>query len=341
MGEIAMAKLDELLRKLKEADGSDLHISSGCPPFIRIYGDMHAIKYRNLTASECQGLLFEVLTERQKKRFTTDWELDCSYSVENVGRFRLNLFMQLRGIAGVFRYIPSKVKSSHQLGLPQSLVGLTDHHNGLVLVTGYTGCGKSTTLSSLIDYLNSKYNLHIITIEDPIEFIHQNKQSLINQREINTHSKSFNSALRVALREDPDVILVGELRDLETIQLALTAAETGHLVFGTLHTNNAVQTVNRIVDVFPGEKQGQIRTMLSESLRGVVAQTLVKRSDGKGRIAVFEVLIVTPAVANIIRENKIAQLPSMMQTGKSQGMVTFEQSVQELESKGLISAKAV
>ena len=335
-----MAKLDELLRKLKEADGSDLHISSGCPPFIRIYGDMHAIKYRNLTASECQGLLFEVLTEKQKKRFIMDWELDCSYSVKDIGRFRLNLFMQLRGIAGVFRYVPTETMPISQLGLPKSVVSLTDYHNGLVLVTGYTGCGKSTTLSSLINHLNSKYNLHIITIEDPIEFIHENKHSLVNQREVNTHSKSFASALRVALREDPDVILVGELRDLETIQLALTAAETGHLVLGTLHTNNAIQTINRIIDVFPGEKQEQIRAMLSESLRGVVAQTLVKKLNKKGRVAIFEVLIVTPAVSNIIRENKISQLPSIMQTSRSQGMITFEQSIQELESKGVISVKA-
>ena len=331
-----MAKLDELLKKVKETNGSDLHISSGCPPYIRINGDMHPIKYRDLTAAECQGLLFELLTEKQKKRFGQELQLDCAYSIKGVGRFRLNVFMQLRGIAGVFRYIPDQIISHSKLGLPKSVVDLTSRHNGLVLVTGYTGSGKSTTLSSLIDLMNKTYNLHIITVEDPIEFVHQNKQCLISQREINTHTRSFSEALKVALREDPDVILVGEMRDLETIQLALTAAETGHLVFGTLHTNSAVQTINRIVDVFPGEKQAQIRAMLSESLQGIVAQTLVKKADKKGRVGIFEVLIATPAVANLIRENKSSQLPSVMQTGKGQGMVTFEQSIQELESKGII-----
>ena len=336
-----MAKLDELLSKVKETNGSDLHISSGCPPYIRINGDMHPIRYRDLTAEECQGLLFELLTEKQKNRFAKDLQLDCAYSIEGVGRFRLNVFMQLRGIAGVFRYIPNQIVPHSKLGLPKSVVDLTSQHNGLVLVTGYTGSGKSTTISSLIDLINKTYNLHIITIEDPIEFVHKNKQSLISQREINTHSKSFSDALKVALREDPDVILVGEMRDLETIQLALTAAETGHLVFATLHTNSAVQTINRIVDVFPGEKQSQIRAMLSESLQGVVAQTLVKRADKKGRVGVFEVLVVNPAVANLIRENKSSQLPSVMQTGRAQGMVTFEQSIQELESKGIILPGAV
>ena len=336
-----MAKLDELLSKVKETNGSDLHISSGCPPYIRIHGDMHPIKYRNLTAAECQGLLFELLTEKQKKRFTEDLQLDCAYSVPGVGRFRLNVFMQLRGIAGVFRYIPDQVVPHSKLGLPKSVVDLTNNHNGLVLVTGYTGSGKSTTISSLIDLINKSYNLHIITAEDPIEFVHSNKQSLISQREIGSHTKSFTDALRVALREDPDVILVGEMRDLETIQLALTAAETGHLVFGTLHTNSAVQTINRIVDVFPGEKQEQIRAMLSESLKGVIAQTLVKRADKKGRVAIFEVLIVTPAVANLIRERKTSQLPSVMQTSKAQGMVTFEQSIHDLESRGIILPGAV
>lgn len=336
-----MAKLDELLSKVKETNGSDLHISSGCPPYIRIHGDMHPIKYRDLTAAECQGLLFELLTEKQKKRFAEDLQLDCAYSVPGVGRFRLNVFMQLRGIAGVFRYIPDQVVPHSKLGLPKSVVDLTSNHNGLVLVTGYTGSGKSTTISSLIDLINKSYNLHIITAEDPIEFVHSNKQSLISQREIGSHTKSFTDALRVALREDPDVILVGEMRDLETIQLALTAAETGHLVFGTLHTNSAVQTINRIVDVFPGEKQEQIRAMLSESLKGVIAQTLVKRADKKGRVAIFEVLIVTPAVANLVRERKTSQLPSVMQTSKAQGMVTFEQSIQELEAKGIILPGAV
>ncbi len=336
-----MAKLDDLLVKLKQANGSDLHISSGCPPFMRIHGDMCPVKYRDLTASECQGLLFELLTERQKKQFTENLELDCAYSVKGEGRFRLSLFMQLRGISGVFRYVPDIVQSSRSLLVPDSIINLTSNHNGLVLVTGYTGSGKSTTISSLIDHLNENYNLHIITIEDPIEFVHKNKKSLINQREIYTHSKSFAAALRVTLREDPDVILVGEMRDLETIQLALTAAETGHLVFGTLHTNSAVQTVNRIIDVFPAEKQGQIRTMLAESLRGVVAQTLVKKADKKGRVAIFEVLITNTAVSNCIRESKISQIPSIMQTSRSQGMVTFEQSIQEREAQGLINSRKI
>ena len=335
-----MAKLDTLLSLLKEKNGSDLHISSGCPPFMRINGDMCSLNYRNLTALECQGLLFELLTEKQKTRFKTSWELDVSYTLANVGRFRLNLFMQRRGISAVFRYIPDAIMSVNKLKIPKSVVDLTSCHNGLILVTGPTGSGKSTTLATLIDHINKNYQLHIMTVEDPIEFVHENKQSLVSQREIYTHSKSFGTALRVILREDPDIILIGEMRDLETIQLALTAAETGHLVFGTLHTNSAIQTINRVVDIFPEEKQKQINTMLSESLKGVIAQTLVKTKDKTGRCAIFEVLINTPAVANMIRERKTSQISSIMQTSRAQGMVTFDQFVTELKEKGVIDAQA-
>lgn len=335
-----MAKLDQLLTLLKEKKGSDLHISSGCPPFIRINGDMCSLAYRDLTPIECQALIFEILTEKQKSRFKADWELDSSYKIDNVGVFRLNIFMQRRGIAAVFRYIPSEILTCKKLGLPQPIVDLTKNENGLVLVTGPTGSGKSTTLAAMIDHINRNYNLHIITIEDPIEFVHENKHSLINQREVHTHSKSFSSALRVMLREDPDVILVGEMRDLETIQMAITAAETGHLVFGTLHTSSAAQSVDRLVDIFPEEKQKQVRLMVSESLRGIVAQTLIKRQDKDGRVGVFEVLINTPAVGNLIREGKASQIVSVMQTSQKQGMITFDQAISKLKEKGIISGQA-
>ena len=335
-----MAKLDTLLSLLKEKSGSDLHISSGCPPFMRIHGDMRSLAYRDLTSLECQGLLFELLTEKQKSRFKANWELDASYHLKDVGRFRMNVFMQRRGISAVFRHIPDKVIPHNKLGLPPSVINLTTNQNGLVLVTGPTGSGKSTTLAAMIDHINKNYNLHIISIEDPIEFVYYNKCSLISQREVHVHSQSFHSALRVMLREDPDVILIGEMRDYETIQMAITAAETGHLVLATLHTNSAIQTVERIIDVFPSEKQKQIRSMLADSLRGVIAQTLIKRTDKEGRVGLYEVLLNTPAVSNLIREGKTSQIASIMQTSKAQGMITFDQAVSELQQKGIIEIKA-
>lgn len=332
-----MAKLDQLFTLMKEQNASDLHLTSGSPLFIRINGEMVKINYHNLSPAETQALIFEILTEKHKRQFVENWELDCSYHLEGVGRFRVNVFMQRQGIGAVFRLIPEKIKTVQELDLPQSLLDLITVHKGLVLVTGPTGSGKSTTLASLIHHINSTQQSHIITVEDPIEFVHPNLKCLVNQREVSSHTKSFSNALKSALREDPDIILVGEMRDLETISLAMTAAETGHLVFGTLHTNSAHKTIDRIIDVFPQEQQAQVRTMLSESLRGVIAQTLIPRVDGQGRVACIEVLVNTHAVANLIREGKTFQLPSVMQTSRGEGMFTFEHYVGDLVRRGLVS----
>jgi twitching motility protein PilT len=334
-----MAKLDQLFKLMKDQDASDLHLTTGAPPYLRLHGEMVKLKYHELTAEECQALIFEILTEKQKRQFVEAWELDCSYHLESVGRFRVNVFMQRRGIGAVFRIIPEKIKTVQELNLPDSLLEIVNVHKGLILVTGPTGSGKSTTLASLIHHINSTEQAHILTIEDPIEFVHPSIKSLVNQREVSSHTKSFANALRAALREDPDIILVGEMRDLETIQLAMTAAETGHLVFGTLHTNSAPKTVDRIIDVFPQEQQAQIRVMLSESLRGVIAQTLLPKPDGKGRVACIEVLVNTFAVGNLIREGKTFQIPSIMQTNKGEGMITFESYVADLLKRGLIAQK--
>lgn len=332
-----MAKLDELFRLMKKEQASDLHITSGAPPYLRVHGEMVKLNHRDLTAEETQALIFEILTEKQKRNFIEHWELDCSYHVPSLGRFRCNVFMQRRGIAGVFRIIPEEIKTVAELDLPASLLDLIDTHKGLVLVTGPTGSGKSTTLAALVHHINMTERAHIVTIEDPIEFVHNNQKSLVNQREVSSHTKSFANALKSALREDPDIILVGEMRDLETISLAMTAAETGHLVFGTLHTNSAPKTVDRIIDVFPETQQSQIRVMLSESLRGVIAQALLPRADRSGRVAALEVLINTHAIANLIREGKTFQIPSSMQTGKAQGMITFENAIYDLLKSGAIS----
>ncbi|MEP6912337.1 MAG: type IV pilus twitching motility protein PilT, partial [bacterium] len=310
---------------------------SGSAPYLRVHGEMVRLNYKDLTPEVCQALLFEILSASQRENFLETWDLDCSYSLKGVGRFRVNVFRQRQGVGAVFRRIPESIKTIQELGLPPNIANLLDVTEGLILVTGPTGSGKSTTLAALIHTINTGRRAHIITIEDPIEFVHYNKNSLINQREVSSHTKSFHQALRAALREDPDVILVGEMRDLETISLAMTAAETGHLVLATLHTNSATKTVDRIIDAFPEAQQSQIRVMLSESLRGIVAQSLVPRADGNGRVAVVEVLLNIPAVANLIREGKTFQIHSSMQTGQVHGMITFESAINELVRKGTIS----
>ena len=332
-----MARIDDILKQMRDCEASDLHITSGSAPYLRVHGEMVKLNYKDLSAEVSQALIFEVLSEKQRDTFLTTSDLDCSYSLKGVGRFRVNVFRQRRGVGAVFRLIPEDIQTIEELGLPASIVELMDVSEGLILVTGPTGSGKSTTLASLINKINVDRKAHIITIEDPIEFVHYNKNSLINQREISSHTKSFHHALRAALREDPDVILIGEMRDLETISLALTAAETGHLVFATLHTNSATKTVDRIIDVFAEAQQAQIRTMLSESLRGVIAQSLVRRQDGRGRVAAVEVLVNIPAVANLIREGKTFQIHSSMQTGQVHGMITFESAIHDLVRKGLVS----
>jgi twitching motility protein PilT len=331
-----MAEIDKLFRLMVQQNASDMHLSAGTQPYFRIHGEMVGLNHPPLETQAIQALIFEILNEKQKRQFIETWELDTSYQVAGTGRFRINVFMQRRGMGGVFRVIPEVIKSAKELNLPQMIMDMVDVPRGLVLVTGPTGSGKSTTLASLIHEININRKEHIITIEDPIEFVHENKMSLINQREVHNHTKSFANALRAALREDPDIILVGELRDLETIQLAMTAAETGHLVFGTLHTNNAPKTVDRIIDVFPQAQQSQIRVMLSESLRGIIAQTLFPRADKPGRIAAFEVLTNSHAVANLIRESKTHQIPSVMQTQMELGNMTFEYHLAKLVEGGRV-----
>lgn len=332
-----MARIDELLREMKHRGASDLHLTSGSAPFMRIHGDMLKLNYREVTPETAESLIFEILTEKQRERFKENWDLDLSYPLEAIGRFRVNVFMQRHGISAVFRLIPEEIKTIDELGLPKQLASLIDASEGLILVTGPTGSGKSTSLAAMIHTINTHEKAHIITIEDPIEFVHNNQSSLVSQREVDSHTKSFGTALRAALREDPDIILLGEMRDLETVSMAITAAETGHLVFGTLHTNSAIKTIDRVIDVFPEAQQTQIRVMLSESLRGVVAQALLPRPDHKGRVAVAEILVNVPAVANLIREGKTHQIANVMQTGRAHGMVTFEGAVQDLMQKGLVS----
>jgi len=332
-----MARIDELLKQMKEQNASDLHLTSGSAPYMRIHGEMVKLNYREINAETAHSLIFEILNEEQKTHFNQNWDLDLSYPLRGVGRFRTNVFMQRHGISAVFRLIPEEIKTIDELGLPQQLSRLMDASEGLILVTGPTGSGKSTTLAAMIHTINKEKQAHIITIEDPIEFVHDNHSSLVSQREVNSHTKSFANALRAALREDPDIILLGEMRDLETISLAITAAETGHLVFGTLHTNSAIKTIDRVIDAFPDTQQAQIRVMLSESLRGVVAQVLLPRADHKGRVAAAEILVNLPSVGNLIREGKSFQIASVMQTGKAHGMVTFEGAVQDLMQRGLVS----
>jgi len=332
-----MAKIDAFFKYMIENDASDLHLSAGCKPKVRKHGELEEIKYQELTNDILKMLLFEIITEDQKKRFLEKKDLDFAYEMPGVARFRANYFYQKRGFGAVFRIIPSKILSAQELGLPESILRFTKLSRGLVLVTGPTGSGKSTTLAAMIDFINSTRKDHILTIEDPVEFVHVNKQCLVNHREVSTHTESFSAALRAALREDPDVILVGEMRDLETIELAITAAETGHLVFGTLHTNSAAKTVDRIIDAFPAGQQAQIRTMLSESLKGVISQQLLKRCDKPGRVAALEILFVNSAIANLIREGKTFQIPSMIQTGKGDGMQLMDQSIMDFLMQKVIS----
>jgi twitching motility protein PilT len=328
--------ITQLLTFLHQQGGSDLHISAGEPPMIRVDGDMKKIKVPALTTEQTQSMLYDIMGDSQRKGFEEKNDIDFSIELGDKARFRVNIFKQRRGMGAVFRIIPTKILSLEQLNMPSILAQITRKEKGLVLVTGPTGSGKSTTLAAMIDLINNEYEGHIITIEDPIEFVHQSKKCLVNQREVGPHTNSFATALRAALREDPDIVLVGEMRDLETIQLALTAAETGHLVFGTLHTSSAPKTVDRIIDVFPPNQQAQVRAMLSESIEAIITQTLCKKIGG-GRVAALEILIGTTAVRNLIRENKIHQIPSIMQTSHGVGMKTMQSALLELESKGLIS----
>ncbi|MEI8355550.1 MAG: type IV pilus twitching motility protein PilT, partial [Deltaproteobacteria bacterium] len=309
---------------------SDLHLSSGSQPIFRLHGEMVRLNFKSLSHEEIEALLYEILSEKQKSEFEAKKDLDFAYSIPDLARFRGNMMMQHKGVSAVFRLIPSKILTADELALPEGVRKMTMLKKGLVLVTGPTGSGKSTTLAAMIDLINSSRREHILTLEDPLEFIHENKLSLLNQRQIGEHSESFTAALRAALREDPDVILVGEMRDLETISLAMTAAETGHLVFGTLHTNSASKTIDRIIDVFPRDSQEQIRAMLSESLKGVVCQQLLKVAEGKGRVAAFEILVGTPAIANLIREGKTFQIPSIIQTARKDGMQLMDQHLLDL-----------
>jgi twitching motility protein PilT len=325
-----MAKIDALFRMMKEQGASDLHLSSGNPPIFRLHGEMARQQFKALGHDELMAVLFEILDEKQKEHFTEKKDLDFAYSVPDLARFRGNIMMTHRGVAAVFRIIPTKILTADELGLPEGVRRMTNFKKGMVLVTGPTGSGKSTTLAAMIDLINSTRKEHILTLEDPLEFIHENKQSLLNQRQIGEHTESFASALRAALREDPDIILVGEMRDLITIQLAMSAAETGHLVFGTLHTNTAAKTIDRIIDVFPTDQQEQVRSMLSESLKGVVCQQLLKTVDGKGRVPAFEIMLGTPAIANLIREGKTFQIPSIIQTAKRDGMQLMDQHLLDL-----------
>lgn len=328
----------ELLNFMREVDASDLHLSPYSPPIVRIDGEMRQSKLKTLLPEEVHMLIYDIMNDEQRKKYEEELELDFSCDFQTMGRFRVNVFKNMNGDTAVLRAITNRVFSFEELKLPLVMKDIVTKEKGLILVTGPTGSGKSTTLTTCIDYINSHFRKHIITIEDPIEFVHESKRSLVNHREIGTNTHSFVKALRSALREDPDVIVVGEMRDLETTALAVTAAETGHLVFGTLHTINATKTLDRIIDQFPTNQQGQIRIQLSESIIAVVSQVLLKMTSG-GRVAAFEVMIGTPAVANLIRENKTFQLPSVLQTSGKQGMITMEQSLKKLISAGEIDEK--
>ncbi|MDO9365539.1 MAG: type IV pilus twitching motility protein PilT [Methylotenera sp.] len=330
--------ISDLLAFSVKNKASDLHLSAGLPPMIRVHGDIRKINVPAMDHSQVHDMVYDIMNDGQRKVYEESLECDFSFEIPNLARFRVNAFNHNRGSGAVFRTIPSKILTLEQLNCPAIFKDIADTPRGICLVTGPTGSGKSTTLAAMIDYINDKEFAHILTVEDPIEFVHQSKKCLINQREVGPHTLSFNNALRSALREDPDVILVGELRDLETIRLALTAAETGHMVFGTLHTSSAAKTVDRIIDVFPAAEKEMVRSMLSESLRAVISQTLLKTKDEQGRVAAHEIMIGTPAIRNLIRENKIPQMYSAIQTGQNVGMQTLDQNLQDLVKRGVISA---
>ena len=332
--------ISELLAFSVKNSASDLHLSAGLPPMIRVHGDVRRINLPPLEHKDVHGMIYDIMNDGQRKAYEENLECDFSFAIPGLARFRVNAFNQDRGASAVMRTIPSKILSLEALKCPKIFADLALKPRGLVLVTGPTGSGKSTTLAAMVNHVNETEYAHILTIEDPIEFVHESKKCLINQREVGPHTHSFSAALRSALREDPDVILVGELRDLETIRLALSAAETGHLVFGTLHTSSAAKTIDRIVDVFPGDEKEMVRAMLSESLQAVISQTLLKTKDGSGRVAAHEIMVGTPAIRNLIREAKIAQMYSAIQTGANLGMQTLDSNLADLLKRNVISGAA-
>lgn len=333
-----MAKIDAFFKLMNEQGASDLHVVAGQQPALRIRGEIERVKYKVLNNDELRSMLYEIAPEDKVKIFEETGDIDFGYEIPGLARYRANFFVQKNGVGAVFREIPSKILTAEQLGLPPVISRLASLPRGLVVVTGPTGSGKSTTLAAIVDEANRTRKDHIITIEDPIEFVHKSQGCIVNHREVGLHTESFSAALRGALREDPDIILVGEMRDLETISLAIEAASTGHLVFGTLHTTSAAKTVDRIIEVFPANQQAQIRSTLADGIRAVIAQVLFKRIDIKGRCAALEILIATPAVRNLIRESKTHQLPSMMQTGKKYGMQLLDDAIMDLYNRGWISA---
>jgi twitching motility protein PilT len=333
-----MAKIDAFFKLMNEQGASDLHLAAGQPPALRVRGEIERVKFKVLDSDDLRGMLYEIAPEQKIKMFEENGDIDFGYEIPGLARYRANFFMQRNGVAAVFREIPSAIMNADQLGLPPVVSKLATLPRGLVLVTGPTGSGKSTTLAAIVDVANRSRKDHIITVEDPIEFVHQSQGCIVNHREVGVHTNSFSAALRGALREDPDIILVGEMRDLETISLAVEAASTGHLVFSTLHTSSAYKTVDRVIEVFPSQEQPLIRSTLADGLRAVIAQTLFKRIDRKGRVAALEILIANPAVRNLVREGKTHQIPSMIQTGKKYGMILLDDSIMDLFKKGIISA---
>lgn len=334
---MSQVSIDQLLHFTVERDGSDLHLKAGGRPLIRIYGDLMPVEDVDpITPDQLRQLAYSIMSDSQRERFEEDWELDMAYVIEGLARFRVNVFIQRGNVGMVLRVIPLKIQTMEELMLPPVCRYFSERPRGLVLVTGPAGSGKSTTQAAMIDYINKNEPCHIMTVEDPVEFLHEDVQALINQRELDSDTHSFSNALKFVLRQDPDVILVGEMRDLETIHLAITAAETGHLVFGTLHTPDAVQTIDRVIDVFPMHQQQEVRMQLAVNLVGVISQTLLRRKDGRGRVAAFETLVAVPAIRNLIREAKTFQINSMVQTGAKQGMMTLDQYLAGLVKKGLI-----